>query len=241
MRIVKKVTYPDGSVSILETDVIDLSEIEEIVRSKVLELWSYPPFRDIVAVDTTPSSEVNTAEWSALKTYRYTARRELQVFELRIRSGVKLRNLSSNSESAELSALVNGGTIVLLASLPVEPGSELEDFIDVTSVVDIATASKDIEVELRARTSSEGCYVSLTPPILVEIGYLMTPRQKYRRVGDKLMVIPESVLDLMEREELERRVADRVLKTLEEEYELELEIDSKSGKGSARIKKRSRR
>jgi hypothetical protein len=212
-------------------------EIEEIVKSRTLEIWSYPPFRDTIAYDTERSSEVNTLDWSTLKSYRYTARRDLQVFEMRVRAGVKARNTDSNPQTVEVSALVNNDVIVYLGSLTVDANTTLEDFVDVAAVVDIANASRDILVDLRAKSSSDNCYVSLTPPILVEIGYLFSPPQKYRRVGDKLMVIPESLLMEMGREDLERRVADRVIKKLEEEYELEIDIDPKSGKGSARVKR----
>jgi hypothetical protein len=241
MRFVRTIRYPDGSVSVIETDTIDLSEVDEIIRSRIIELWSYPPFRDTVAVDTKESSEVNTLDWSTLKSYRYTARRDLQVFELRVRAGVKARNTDSKPQTVELSALVNNEVIVHLGSLTVDANSTLEDFIDVTAVVDIANASRDISVDLRAKTSSDNCYTSLTPPILLEIGYLLSPRQKYKKVGDKLMVIPESILERVEREELERRVAERVLKKLEEEYELEIQVDPRTGRGSARIKKSGRK
>jgi len=241
MRFVKTIRYPDGSVSVIETDTIDLSEIDEIIRSRIIDLWSYPPFRDTVAVDTNESSEVNTLDWSTLKSYRYTGRRDLQVFELRVRAGVTARNTDSEPQTVELSALVNNEVIVHLGSLTVDANSTLEDFIDVTAVVDIASASSDISVDLRVKTSSDKCYTSLTPPILVEIGYLLSPRQKYRRVGDKLMVIPESILERIEREELERSISERVLKKLEEEYELEIQIDPRTGRGSARIKKGGRK
>ena len=241
MRFVKTIRYPDGSVSVIETDTIDLSEIDEIIRSRIIDLWSYPPFRDTVAVDTNESSEVNTLDWSTLKSYRYTGRRDLQVFELRVRAGVTARNTDSEPQTVELSALVNNEVIVHLGSLTVGANTTLEDFLDTVAVVDIASASRDISVDLRAKTSSDKCYTSLTPPILTEIGYLLSQRQKYKKVGDKVMVIPESVLLEAEREKLERAVAERVLKKLEEEYELEIEIDQKSGKGSARIKRRAKR
>jgi hypothetical protein len=239
MRYVKRITYPDGSVTVIETDTIDIAEIDEVVRSKVQEFWGYPPFRDTVAVDTGSSGEVNTTDWSTLKSYKYTAKRELRVFELRVRAGIKVRNTGSSVESVELSALVNNETIVLLGSITVDANSTLEDFIDVTTAVDVATSSKDIVVELKGRTSSETCYVSLTPPILVEIGYLMSPRQKYRRVGERLAIIPESILEEMERGELERRITESVLKKLEGEYEIELQIDMKTGTAKGKIRKRS--
>jgi hypothetical protein len=234
MRFVKTLRHPDGSVSVIETDTIDLSEIDEIIMRRLADLWNYPPFRDIVAVDTEESTEVNTLDWSTLKSYRYATRRDLQVFELRIRVGVKARNTDSEPQTVELSALVNNEVIVQLGSLTVDADSALEDFVDVTAVVDIAHASRDISVDIRAKTSSDKCYASLTPPILVEIGYLLSPRQKYRRVGEKIMVIPESILAEMEKEEISRMV----LKKLEEEYELEMSIDPRTGKGSARIKRR---
>jgi hypothetical protein len=215
-----------------------VTEMEEVVRSKVIDLWSYPPFRDVVAVDNTPSSEVNTLDWSTLKSYTYTARRDLQVFELRVRSGVRARNTGSEPQTVDLAALVNNEVIVSLGSLTVDTGTTLEDFVDAVAVVDIARASRDISVDIMAKSSSVNCSVSLTPPILVEIGYLFSPRQKYRRVGDKMIVIPESVLAQIEREELERRVAERVLKMLEEEYELEIEINPRTGKGSAKMRRR---
>jgi hypothetical protein len=231
----------EGQIVCEREEELRFRELKEYIDMKIAEFWSYPPFRDVVGFDGTSSPEVNTADWSSLKTYTYTAKRELRVFELRVRTGVRLRNTGSKAESVELSALVNGETIVFLGSLVVDANSTLEDFIDVTSVVDVTTASKDIVVELRARTSSEACYVALTPPILVEIGYLLSPRQKYRRVGDKLMVIPESVLLQAEREELERSISERVLKKLEEEYELEIQVDPRTGRGSARIKKSGRK
>jgi hypothetical protein len=225
---------------ITETEVKVLSALGDVVADMILELWSYPPFRDIVAVDTKESSEINTHDWSTIKSYKYIARRDLQVFELRIRTGVKVRNTDSEPQTVELSALVNNEVIVSLGSLTVDAGTTLEDFIDTVVVVDIASTSKDISVDLMAKSSSDKCYVSLTPPILVEIGYLFSPRQKYRRVGDKLIVIPESVLVQVEREELERRVAERVLKMLEEEYELEIEINPRTGRGSAKVRRRGR-
>jgi hypothetical protein len=213
-----------------------LEDLEGIIRGRIIELWSYPPFRDIVGVDTSESSEVNTLDWSTLKSYRYTARRDLQSFKLRIRTGVQMRNTDSEPQTVELSALVNNEVIVYLGSLTVDANTTLEDFVDVTAEVDIANASRDISVDLRAKTSSDKCYVSLTPPILVEIGYLLSPRQKYRRVGDKRMVIPESILAEMEKEEIARMV----LKKLEEEYEMEISIDPRTGKGSAKVKKRGK-
>jgi len=40
MKLVKRITYPGGSVSVIETDTIDLSEIDEIIRSRIIESWS---------------------------------------------------------------------------------------------------------------------------------------------------------------------------------------------------------
>jgi hypothetical protein len=40
------------------------------------------------------------------------------------------------------------------------------------------------------------------------------------------------------RRESERRVAERVLRKLEEEYEVELDIDLKTGKARGRVKKK---
>ena len=231
----------EGELRCEREEELRFRELKEYIDMRIREFWSYPPFRDTVAVDTKESSEVNTLDWSTLKSYRYTARRDLQMFELRVRAGVVARNTDSEPQTVELSALVNNEVIVHLGSLTVGANSTLEDFIDVIAVVDIASASRDISVDLRAKTSSDKCYTSLTPPILVEVGYLFSPRQKYRRVGDKLMVIPESVLLQAEREELERRVAERVLKKLEEEYELEIQVDPRTGRGSARVKKSGRK
>jgi hypothetical protein len=226
-----------GELKCEREEEVRFRELKEYISRSMLEIWSYPPFRDIVAVDTRESSEVNTTDWSVLKSYRYTARRDLQVFELRVRTGVLARNTDSEPQTVELSALVNNEVIVYLGSLTVEANTTLEDFVDIVSVVDMATPSKDISVDLRAKTSSENCYVSITPPILIELGYLFSPRQKYRRVGDKLMVIPESVLE----EELEERVAARVLRMLEEEFELEIEINPRTGKGSAALKRKAKK
>jgi hypothetical protein len=41
------------------------------------------------------------------------------------------------------------------------------------------------------------------------------------------------------RRESERRVAERVLRKLEEEYEIELDVDLKAGKAVGRIKRRT--
>jgi hypothetical protein len=223
-----------GEIRCEREEDIRLKELKEYIDRRIQELWIYPPFRDIVAVDTTPSDEVNTTDWSTVKAYRYTARRDLQSFKLRVRAGVKVRNTSSDAQTAELSAVVNDEVIVYLGSLTVDANTMLEDFVDVTAEVDIADASRDISIDLMAKTSSDMCYVSITPPILVEIGYLLSPRQKYRRVGEKLMVIPESLLAEMEKEEIARMV----LRKLEEEYELEIEINPRTGKGSAKIKRR---
>lgn len=223
-----------GEIRCEREEDIRLKELKEYIDRRIQELWIYPPFRDIVAVDTTPSDEVNTTDWSTVKAYRYTARRDLQSFKLRVRAGVKVRNTSSDAQTAELSAVVNDEVIVYLGSLTVDANTMLEDFVDVTAEVDIADASRDISIDLMAKTSSDMCYVSITPPILVEIGYLLSPRQKYRRVGEKLMVIPESLLAEMEKEEIARMV----LRKLEEEYELEIDINPRTGKGSAKIKRR---
>jgi hypothetical protein len=211
--------------------------LKEYIDSKLRELWSYPPFRDIVAVDTTPSDEINTTDWSSVKTYRYIAGRVLQTFKLRIRTGVKVRNTSSDAQTAELSAVVNDEVIVYLGALSINANTTLEDFVDVTAEVDIANASRDILVDLRAKTSSGKCYVSLTAPILVEIGYLLSPRQKYMRVGDKIMVIPENVLAEIEKEE----IANIVLTKLEEEYELEININPRTGRGSGKVRRRDKK
>ncbi|MEM1710634.1 MAG: hypothetical protein QW820_07065 [Sulfolobales archaeon] len=165
------------------------------------EVWEYPPFRALMFLDNTATSETNSIVYTTLRSFTAPLPRPMKVFKVRIKALRRNRNTGTTSIYAYFRAVVNGA-VVSLGGVLADAGTTVDSWIDTTVVMDFTTDQTSLTIDLQAAAASSVVYASYRPYQLIELGFLFSPRQK---VVDGV-IIPHELVE----EELESKI-NRVL------------------------------
>jgi len=168
------------------------------------EIWEYPPFRTVMFLDTTATSETNSIGFVTLRSFTAPLPRPMKVFKVRIKALGRIRNPGAVHGCAYFRAVVNG-VYVSLGSICADPNTTIDSWFDCTTVLDFTTDQTSLTVDLQARTDLHSIYASYQPYQLIELGFLFSPRQK---IVDGV-IIPHELVEM----ELESKI-NRILEIL---------------------------
>jgi len=165
------------------------------------EVWEYPPFRALMFMDNTATSETNSIAFVTLRSFTAPLPRPMRVFKLRIKALRRNRNTGTYTYNALFRAVVNG-VVVSLGVVSADAGTTVDSWVDVTVLMEFTTDQTSLTIDLQASVASTSVYASYQPYQLIELGFLLSPRQK---VVDGV-IIPHELVE----EELESKI-NRIL------------------------------